>query len=112
LLFIPGDAVDVTTPPVPLDPGSEKPIWAYPDPDSGSVGKATDLGPDSITEISGFIAVPPDSVTIIPLEYQLPNDVIRSTGRNTYEYRLLVQKQPRSTPISSISPASCHRAQN
>ena len=32
------------------------------------------------------------AVTVVG--YQLPNDVVHTTGPHTYEYRLLVQKQP------------------
>lgn len=36
--------------------------------------------------------------------YQLPNDVVRATGPDTYEYRLLVQKQPGiDTDVVSVS---------
>ena len=74
-------------------------------------------------EVGGFIAVPPDSVTTIPLEYQLPNNVIRATGPKTFEYRLLVQKQsgmdrdmvsvsvqiPAGTEVTNVSPAPTRR---
>ena len=36
--------------------------------------------------------------------YPLPNDVVRATGPDTYEYRLLVQKQPGiDTDVVSVS---------
>ena len=36
--------------------------------------------------------------------YQLPNDVVRATGPDTHEYRLLVQKQPGiDTDVVSVS---------
>ena len=36
--------------------------------------------------------------------YQLPNDVVRATGPDTYEYRFLVQKQPGiDTDVVSVS---------
>ena len=36
----------------------------------------------------------PGSVTTVPLEYQLPPTMVRPTGPEAYEYRLLLQKQP------------------
>ena len=35
----------------------------------------------------------PGTVTTIPLEYKLPWETVRPTGENSFEYRLLVQKQ-------------------
>ena len=36
--------------------------------------------------------------------YQLPNDVVRAPGPDTYEYRLLVQNQPGiDTDVFSVS---------
>ena len=56
------------------------------------------------------------AVTVVG--YQLPNDVGHATGPDTYEYRLLVQKQPgidtdvfsvlvripRETEVTNVSP--------
>jgi len=93
-IYVPGVATNVVAPPVPLDPGSEKLIWGYPDADSGRLGLTADVGPARPTEVGGYIAVAPDSVTTIPLEYQLPWETVLSTGPDSFEYRLLVYKQP------------------
>ena len=36
----------------------------------------------------------PQSVMTVPITYSLPWKTVRALGRNTYEYRLLMQKQP------------------
>ena len=57
-------------------------------------------------------------LAVVVVGYQLPNDVVRATGPDTYEYRLLVQKQlgidsdvvsvsvriPRDTEVTNVSP--------
>lgn len=93
-VYVPGTATKVVAPPVPLNQGSEKLIWGYPDADSLSLKSTTDVGPSRLTEIGGFIAVAPDSVVTVPLEYQLPWEIVRSTGPDSFEYRLLLDKQP------------------
>jgi hypothetical protein len=93
-IFIPGAAANIRVPPVPLHEGAEKLIWGYPGPDSVSLLPAPDVGGARLTEVGGYIAVEPGSVTTIPLEYQLPSGVVRPTGPQSFEYRLLVQKQP------------------
>ena len=92
-VYVPRLATNVYAPPVPLNQGAEKLIWGYPDPDSLSLGRDADVGPARLTEIGGFITVAPNSVTTIPLEYQVPWETVRSTGPDTFEYRLLLQKQ-------------------
>ena len=43
-------------------------------------------------------------MAVVVVGYQLPNDVVRVTGLDTYEYRLLVQKQPGiDTDVVSVS---------
>ena len=43
-------------------------------------------------------------LAVVVVGYQLPNDVARATGPDTYEYRLLVQKQPGiDTDVVSVS---------
>jgi len=43
-------------------------------------------------------------LAVVVVGYQLPNDVVRATGPDTYEYRLLVQKQPGiDTDVVSVS---------
>ena len=43
-------------------------------------------------------------LAVVVVGYQLPNDVVRATGLDTYEYRLLVQKQPGiDTDVVSMS---------
>lgn len=43
-------------------------------------------------------------MAVVVVGYQLPNDVVRATGPDTYEYRLLVQKQPGiDTDVVSVS---------
>ena len=87
-------AEEVIAPPVPLNQGAEKLIWGYPEPDSLSLDLSTDVGPAPLTEVGGFIAVAPNSVMTVPLAYRLPWKTVRALGENTYEYRLLAQKQP------------------
>jgi hypothetical protein len=93
-IYVPNSATGVIAPPVPLNQGAEKLIWGYPDADSLSLNSSADVGPSRLTEIGGFIAVAPDSVVTVPLEYSLPWETVRITGRNSYEYRLLIDKQP------------------
>jgi hypothetical protein len=93
-IYVPRTATNVVAPPVPLHEGSEKLIWGYSDADSGSLVRDSDTGPARLTEVGGYIAVAPDSITTVPLEYQLPWELVRPIGRDSYEYRLLVQKQP------------------
>jgi hypothetical protein len=92
-IYVPRTATNIVAPPVPLHEGSEKLIWGYPDADSGSLVRDADTGPARLTEVGGYIAVEPDSVTTIPLEYQLPWKIIRPVEGGAFEYRLLVQKQ-------------------
>ena len=43
-------------------------------------------------------------LAVVVVGYQLPNDVVRATGPDIYEYRLLVQKQPGiDTDVVSMS---------
>ena len=93
-IYVPRTATDIKAPPVPLHEGAEKLIWGYPAPDSGTLARDADVGPARLTEMGGFIAVEPGSVTTVPLEYQLPPTMVRPTGPEAYEYRLLLQKQP------------------
>ena len=93
-IYVPSSATNLVVPPVPLNQGAEKLIWGYSDADSRSLNRSADVGPSRLTEIGGFIAVAPDSVVTVPLEYRLPWATVRSTGRNSYEYRLLIDKQP------------------
>ena len=93
-IYLPAMAEEVIAPPVPLNQGAEKLIWGYPEPDSLSLDLSTDVGPAPLTEVGGFIAVAPNSVMTVPLAYRLPWKTVRALGENTYEYRLLVQKQP------------------
>ena len=83
----------IRMPKVPLHHGSLKLIWGYPDADSSSVVTNSDTGPARLTELAGYVTVEADSITTIPIEYQLPGDILRSTGPGAYEYRLLIQKQ-------------------
>jgi len=87
-------AAQIQMPPVPLHEGTLKLIWGYPDADSATTVPDSDTGPSRLTELSGYIAVEPGSVTTIPIQYKLPPEVLRSTAPGVYEYRLLVQKQP------------------
>ena len=93
-VYLPGSATDVVAPLVPLNQGGEKLIWGYSDADSRSSDRSVDVGPARLTEIGGFIDVEPDSVVAVPLEYRLPWETVRSTGPSSYEYRLLIDKQP------------------
>jgi exonuclease VII small subunit len=93
-IYVPRTATNVVAPPVPLHEGSEKLIWGYSDADSGSLVRDADTGPARLTEVGGYIAVEPGSITTVPLEYQLPWKLVRPIGRDSFEYRLLVQKQP------------------
>ncbi len=93
-VYIPQMAQDIQMPEVPLPTGSEKLIWGYTDADSASVTHNADIGPAALAELSGYIVVEPGSMTTIPIQYQLPPQLLRSIGAGIYEYRLLVQKQP------------------
>ena len=88
------EASDIQMPPVPLHEGSLKLVWGYPDADSATIVQNADTGPSRLTELGGFIAVEPGSVTTVPIKYLLPSEILRSTGPNVWEYRLLLQKQP------------------
>jgi hypothetical protein len=93
-IYLPSSVINMARLPVPLHEGAEKLIWGYPEADSGSLVRSADVGPARLTEVGGFIAVEPGSVTTVPLEYELPWEIIRPSGQGSYEYRLLVQKQP------------------
>lgn len=96
-VYLPQAATGIKRPQVPLHEGAEKLIWGYwgsQEADSGSLVREADVGPARLTEVGGFIAVEPGSVTTIPLEYQLPWEMILATGQGSFEYRLLLQKQP------------------
>ena len=93
-LYVSPLAQRIDMPPVPLHPGALKLIWGYPDADSSSIVPNADTGPSRLTELGGYLAVEPGSVTTVPVRYQLPVEVLRPTGPGIYEYRLLVQKQP------------------
>jgi hypothetical protein len=93
-IYVPRTATNVVAPPVPLHEGSERLIWGYSDADSGSLVQDADTGPARLTEVGGYIAVEPGSITTIPLEYQLPWKIVRPREGASFEYRLLVQKQP------------------
>ena len=93
-VYVPNSAIDMVAPPVPLNQGAEKLIWGYPEADSSSLVRSADVGPARLTEIGGFIAVAPDSVVTVPIEYRLPWGTVRSTGEDSYEYRLRIEKQP------------------
>lgn len=87
-------ATEIQMPAVPLHQGSLKLIWGYPDADSRSVVTNSDTGPARLTELAGYAAVEPASITTIPIQYQLRPGILRSSGPDAYEYRLLIQKQP------------------
>ena len=87
-------ATDIELPNVPLHEGSLKLIWGYPDADSSSVVLQADVGPARLTELGGYIAVEPGSITTVPINYQLPPEILRSTAPRVVEYRVLLQKQP------------------
>jgi hypothetical protein len=93
-IYMPRTATNIVAPPVPLHEGSEKLIWGYSDADSGSLVRDSDAGPARLTEVGGYIAVEPGSTTTIPLEYQLPWNLVKPIGQDSFEYRLLLQKQP------------------
>jgi hypothetical protein len=93
-VYLPKAATHIEAPPVPLHEGSEKLIWGYSDPDSASLARDPDVGPARLTEVGGYIAVEPGSITTVPLEYQLPWKIVRPREGGAFEYRLLVQKQP------------------
>ena len=88
------DADEIQMPAVPLHEGTLKLIWGYPDADSARVTPSSQSGPARLTELAGYIAVEPGSVTTVPIQYELPAEILRSTAPGVYEYRLLVQKQP------------------
>ena len=92
--YVPPQATDIQMPEIPLHQGALKLIWGYPDADSATVVPSADTGPSRLTELAGYIVVEPGSVTTIPIQYRLPPEVLRQTANDTYEYRLLIQKQP------------------
>lgn len=77
---------------MPLHQGSGRLIWGYPAPDSRSLVPAADVGPARLIEMGGHIGVEPGRVVTIPMEYQLPQEMVRPTGPDPFEYRLLVQE--------------------
>jgi hypothetical protein len=93
-IYVPRTATNVVAPPVPLHEGAEKLIWGYSDANSGSLVRDADTGPARLTEVGGYIAVAPGSITTVPLEYQLPWKIVQPREEGSFEYRLLVQKQP------------------
>ena len=93
-VYLPPMAERIQMPPVPLHEGALKLIWGYPDANSASVVPNADTGPARLTELGGYIVVEPGSVTTVPIQYRLPQEVLRSSGPGSYQYRLLIQKQP------------------
>ena len=87
-------ATAIQIPSMPLPTGSLKLIWGYPNPVSSSIVLKSDVGPARLPELAGYLAVEPGSITTVPIRYELPPEVLRSTAENVYEYRLLIQKQP------------------
>ena len=55
----------VQMPPVPLHPGALKLIWGYPDANSGTVIQNLPTTPGRLTELGGYIAVEPGTVTTV-----------------------------------------------
>ena len=92
--FLSRAAHDVTAAPVPLHEGSEKLIWGHRDPDSLRVLKHASAGLEGLTEVGGYVAVEPGSTLTIPVRYWLGPEVVQRVGRDRYEYRLLLVKQP------------------
>ena len=92
-VYVSQKAGKIEMPTVPLHEGSLKLIWGYPDADSGSVMPNADIGPARLTELGGYVAVEPGSVMVIPIQYELPSEILRSTAPGVHEYRLLIQKQ-------------------
>jgi hypothetical protein len=92
-LYLSPLATSIELPPIPLHEGSEKLIWGYTETDSASITLDRKLGASHLTELGGFIVVEPGSTTTIPISFRLSKEAIRSTADNTYEYRLLIQKQ-------------------
>ena len=95
-VYIPqmADIREIRMPPVPLQQGALKLIWGYPDSDSSTITPGAQTGPSRLTELSGYIAVEPGSVTTVPIQYELPPEFLRPVAADVYEYRLLIQKQP------------------
>ena len=93
-LYLSPLATSIELPPIPLHEGSEKLIWGYSETDSANITLDRKLGATQLTELGGFIVVEPGSITTIPVRFSLSKEAIRSTADNTYEYRLLIQKQP------------------
>ena len=93
-VYVSPQATEIKMPSVPLHEGALKLVWGWPDADSRSQIQNADTGPARLTELGGYVAVEPGSVTTIPIRYRLPDEFIRSTAPGVYEYRLLIQKQP------------------
>ena len=93
-VYVPPAASKIDMPAVPLHEGSLRLVWGYPDPDSGSVVRNAGVGPARPTELGAYIAVDPGTSMTIPISYELPSEILRETAPGTYQYRLLVQKQP------------------
>ena len=87
-------ATDLQVPRIPLHEGALKLIWGYSDLGSVSVVSNADTGPSRLTEVGGYISVEPGSLMTVPIRYKLPPEILRSTSQDTYEYRLLIHKQP------------------
>ena len=93
-VYIPKAARDIHMPKFPLHTGSEKLIWGYSDADSASIDSNIHFGHTTLSELSGLIVVEPNSVATIPIQYLLPAGMLLHTNQNTYEYSLLIKKQP------------------
>ena len=93
-LYLSPLARNVDFPSVPLHEGAERLIWGYPDPQSATLNYQLKMGSGRFAEVGGYITVEPGSTTTVPVHYYLEPEVLREIANQTYQYRLLVQKQP------------------
>ncbi|MBI4312976.1 MAG: hypothetical protein HY681_14540 [Chloroflexi bacterium] len=93
-IYVPVQAADIQAPPIPASEGSELLVWGYDPADTLTVISSPRSGTERLTEIGGYVVVEPGTNVTVPISYSLPPGIVRQIGQNTYEYRLLVQRQP------------------
>ncbi|GEM_PF-1944044 len=93
-VYVPVLAANIDVPPIPAPEGSELLRWGYEPADTLSIIGAPQAGTERLTEIGGYVMVEPQATVTLPIRYVLPSRLLHDLGNNTYEYRLLIQRQP------------------
>ncbi|MBI2873266.1 MAG: DUF4012 domain-containing protein [Chloroflexi bacterium] len=92
-IYVPIMASSIVAPSVPVHDGSEWLVWGYEDPESRKVTAIPRAGLSGLAEIAGYLTVEPQSVTTLPVTYELPSTMLRRVAPDTYQYRLRLEKQ-------------------